>query len=415
MSGIDTQKQVALSVKNLGKHYTVFSSPSDILAEAITGRKRHRAVEALNDVSFDIYRGEMVGIVGRNGAGKSTILKMIAGTLKPSTGSVDVRGRVTAILELGTGFNPQRSARENVAISGLCLGMSRKEVAEKFDEIVDFAEVRDFIDQPLKTFSTGMAARLAFAVATAVDPEILIVDEALSVGDAKFQKKCFARFEEFSAAGKTILFVTHYAQLIEMICDRGIYLEKGRLIADGAPKQVIGRYLADLFGPSERAVAQRESSSPSEQRYGVGGVRITDVDLLDSEGRPVRMLASGAPARIKVRVLKESAEPINGLNIGVNIRTKHGVHLMGINPPLTRQQLPVLEEGEELEVYVDFTANLGTGDFFLTIGAWSLESEHHYDRRVDVLHFVITGDFSLSQSLVNLGQTYSFAKFDSPT
>ncbi len=393
---------------SVSKEYEVHDARSDVLTLAFTGKAKTTRRPALSNLSFRIKRGESVGIVGQNGAGKSTLLKLIAGTLKPSRGRMKIVGRVSAMLELGTGFNVMRTGRENVMTSGLCLGMSRAEVLENFDEIVAFAELERQIDQPVRTYSSGMMMRLAFAVATCIDPEIMIVDEAISVGDAKFQRKCFARFEEMRARGVTILLVTHWAQLVEMVCDRGIYLIGGKIAADGHPKDVIAQYNEDLFGSSEAAVPAMPESS-HEQRYGNGGVLIEKVTIVNQAGVPGNVLSPGEKFQVLVELECKQDEPVRGLNVGVSITTKEGVRLAAVDPTTTKQLVPVLNRGDRMSVCVEMTNNLGVGDFFLTVGAWSRFSENHFDRRVDVAHFSVRGDFGLSQSLVDMRASYTFS------
>jgi lipopolysaccharide transport system ATP-binding protein len=392
--------------EHMDKEYEIHGARSGVLRLALTGRAQTQRKRALSDISLRIRRGESVGIVGQNGAGKSTLLKIIAGTLKPSRGHMKIVGRVSAMLELGTGFNQQRTGRENVVTGALCLGITRQEVEERFDSIVAFAELGDWIDEPVRTYSTGMAMRLAFAVATAVDPDIMIVDEAISVGDARFQKKCFSRFEEMRARGVTILVVTHWAELLEMICDRGIYLKGGRLEADGPPKEIVARYNEDLFGPAGGTSNIDSDAEPQEQRYGTQGVRIESVDVLDEGGNRLAVLVPGQPFSIKVGIKCHQDEPVEGLNVGVSISTKEGVRLFAINPILSQQSIPTLHRGDEASITVGMINNLGVGDFFVTVGAWSRFSELHYDRRVDVRHVSVRGDFALSQSLVNMKAVY---------
>lgn len=394
--------------ESISKEYEIHDARSDVLRLAFTGKAKTTRRPALSNLSFRIKRGESVGIVGQNGAGKSTLLKLIAGTLKPSRGRMKVVGRVSAMLELGTGFNVMRTGRENVMTSGLCLGMSRAEVLENFDAIVAFAELERQIDQPVRTYSSGMMMRLAFAVATCIDPEIMIVDEAISVGDAKFQRKCFARFEEMRARGVTILLVTHWAQLVEMVCDRGIYLIGGKIAADGHPKDVVAQYNEDLFGASQSAAPAAPESS-QEQRYGNGGVLIEKVTIVDQAGTPVNVLTPGEKFQVLVELECKQDEPVRGLNVGVSITTKEGVRLAAVDPTTTKQLVPELNRGDRMSVCVDMTNNLGVGDFFLTVGAWSRFSENHFDRRVDVAHFAVRGDFGLSQSLVDMRANYKFS------
>jgi lipopolysaccharide transport system ATP-binding protein len=246
----------AISTISLGKIFRVWRHPSDILKEALTGRRRHSEFEALRDVSFNVPKGSVVGVMGRNGAGKSTLLRIIAGTLDATSGTVSVAGRVSAILELGTGFHPEYSGRENVFLGGLCLGLTRAEVASRLDEIVAFAELQEFIDQPFRTYSSGMQARLTFAVATAVDPDILIIDEALAVGDARFALKSFDRVRQFRRHGKSILLVSHNINHVVSICDHAVLLEKGRIIAQGEPSLVGNIYHELLFGPQVNTTEQ---------------------------------------------------------------------------------------------------------------------------------------------------------------
>ena len=254
--------EAVVQVEGLGKDYRIYGRPIDRIREmySIRGRTYHSVFTALDNVTFDIRAGETVGIIGPNGSGKSTLLEIICGTLNPSRGDVAVEGRLAALLELGAGFNPAFSGRENVYLNAALLGISREEIDERFDEIVDFAGIGEFIEHPVSTYSSGMYVRLAFATAVNSEPEILIVDEALAVGDIRFQRKCFRRFQEMQKAGKTILFVTHSVDLVQAHCSRGIYLKSGEVRAIGKPKEVIQEYLEDLFG----AVGVQASDSTSE-------------------------------------------------------------------------------------------------------------------------------------------------------
>ena len=240
---------IAISAKNLSKRYQLYRSPKYRLKEALHPfrKKYHQSFWALRDVSFEVRRGETVGIIGRNGSGKSTLLQIICGTMTPTQGGVETNGRVSALLELGAGFNPEFTGKDNVYLNGAIMGLSRETMDERFEDIVSFADIGDFIDQPVKTYSSGMYVRLAFACAINIDPDILVIDEALSVGDAKFQHKCFNKFIEFQKAGKTILFVSHSSDLIVKHCDYAILLEKGNVVEIGEPKSITNYYLDLLF------------------------------------------------------------------------------------------------------------------------------------------------------------------------
>jgi lipopolysaccharide transport system ATP-binding protein len=253
--------EIAISVQNLSKVYRIYAKPEDRLVQMATlGRvRRFQEFTALRDVSLDVRRGETVGIVGRNGCGKSTLLQMIVGTLQPTSGSVAVQGRIAALLELGAGFNGEFTGRENVYMNGAILGFSREEMDARFESIAAFAGIGDFIERPVKTYSSGMFVRLAFAVSTAVEPDILVVDEALSVGDEAFQRKCFARIEAIKERGGTILFVSHGAQTIIQLCDRAVLLDAGEKLLEGEPKLVMGQYQRLVNASSEAAGAIRAS------------------------------------------------------------------------------------------------------------------------------------------------------------
>lgn len=240
-------------VRNLRKSYNVYSHPAQMIREVFTGRTHHREFVALDDISFDVHPGSVVGLLGRNGAGKSTLLRIIAHTLDATGGTVTTDGRISAILELGTGFHLDYTGRENIYFGGVCLGLSRREMHERIDEIIAFSELEDFIDQPFRTYSSGMQARLTFSVATCVDPDILIVDEALAVGDAKFQLKSFDRIREFKRRGKAILLVSHSLNQVAAFCDHAILLDHGRMLAQGDPNRVGNIYHEMLFGPANAA------------------------------------------------------------------------------------------------------------------------------------------------------------------
>src|SRR5690348_13907298 len=264
-----SSEDFSIQVKSLSKRYEIYSQPTDRLKQMVLPRMQ-RAIRrpsrayfnefwALRDVTFGVRRGETVGIVGRNGSGKSTLLQMICGTLTPTLGEVAVKGRIAALLELGAGFNPEFTGHENVRLSGLLYGLSEDELRERYDTILDFAEIGDFIDQPVKTYSSGMYVRLAFAVAINVSPDILVVDEALSVGDEAFQRKCFARIDAIRKAGATVLFVSHAASTVSELCNRALLLDRGELLTQGSPKYVVSRYQKLLYSPADKYLSIREA------------------------------------------------------------------------------------------------------------------------------------------------------------
>src|SRR6185312_1065790 len=272
-AGMATQAEgesdsVAIRISNLSKCYQIYDTPHDRLKQFVaprlqrlarqTQKRYYREFWALRNVSFEVKRGETVGIVGRNGSGKSTLLQIICGTLTPTDGTVETRGRVAALLELGSGFNPDFTGRENVYLNASVLGLSKQEIDARFDDIAAFADIGQFIEQPIKTYSSGMMVRLAFSVAINVDPEILIIDEALSVGDELFQRKCFSRLEAIRKTGATILFVSHSGSAVVELCDRALLMDSGERLAVGSPKQIVGRYQKLLYAPVDKRQAIRE-------------------------------------------------------------------------------------------------------------------------------------------------------------
>jgi ABC-type polysaccharide/polyol phosphate transport system ATPase subunit len=352
----------AIQVRDVHKVYRRYSRrkrfatlKSALLSGSVLKDLRPDAVfEALKGVSFDVAKGKTFGIVGRNGSGKSTMLKLIAGIGKPTAGSVRVQGRVSALIELGAGFHPEISGRENVYINGLMLGLSRREIADRFDEIVRFAELDDFIDAPVKTYSSGMYMRLGFAVAINVDPDVLLVDEVLAVGDEAFTHKCLDKFAEFRRRGRTILLVTHSLDLVTRFCDQALWLDSGAVKAQGDPKRVIDAYLMDVAASENRELAgaaptpalqvsqtNAESRIPNpdaeppdmftaaEGRWGSREVEITAVEMIGASGLPAHLFKSGE--RVDIRLHVRANQRVNDFAFGVGIFNADGICCYGTN------------------------------------------------------------------------------------
>jgi len=311
---------------------------------------------ALTDVSFRVPKGSTFGIVGRNGSGKSTALKLVAGITKPTTGTVEVAGRISALIELGAGFHPEISGRENVFINGIMLGLSKREVQKRFAEIVEFAELEEFIDAPVKTYSSGMYMRLGFSVAIHVDPDVLLVDEVLAVGDEGFTHKCLDKFGEFKRRGKTILLVTHSLSLVERFCDEAIWLDGGRKRAEGDPKRVVGAYITDVerqeeqflastdararegagelgeasdAGPLDAGEAAVDMFQAGEGRWGSGGVEISEVTFLNDQGQSTHVFHSGEPMTLRFTV--DARRPVDDFVFGVGVFNAEGICVYGTN------------------------------------------------------------------------------------
>ncbi len=413
--------------EGLGKSFPVYSKPHHRLLQMFSRRKQrwYREFHALRAVDLQVGRGETLGIVGRNGSGKSTLLQLICGTLAPSQGRVCVHGRIAALLELGAGFNPEFTGSENVYLNGSILGLTREEVRERFDRIIAFADIGEFIDQPVKTYSSGMYVRLAFAVAINVDPEILVIDEALSVGDEGFQRKCFARIESLREKGVTILFVSHSAGTVVELCDRAILLDKGELIADGTPKHVVSRYHKLLNTPAERLQSVREEirsaegvatsagtgasraasqgqrqldaeddawfdpgmSSSSVVQYERRGARISDPHLRTKGGRVVNVLVPGGEYVYTYEVLAEQA--LAGVRCGMMIRTVTGIDLGGAVSSDGSGGFDLVEAGTNLHVTIPFRCLLTPGAYFLNAGVLARmhDGDQYVDRLVDAAMF----------------------------
>ena len=370
-----------IQVSHLTKMYKLYDKPSDRLKEALglTKKKLYREHYALHDVNFDIQEGECVGIIGTNGSGKSTILKIITGVLTPTEGEVKVNGRISALLELGAGFNMEYSGLENVYLNGTMIGFSKEEIDARLDDILDFADIGDFIHQPVKTYSSGMFVRLAFAVAINIDPEILVVDEALSVGDVFFQAKCYHKFEEFKKQGKTILFVSHDLSSVSKYCDRVILLNKGVKMDEGSPKQMVDLYKQLLVG-QDLVKQQEEPGSPSKEEksegnfqanpnmleYGNRMAEIIDFEVVDDKGVRSNTIEKGSSFRIrmKVRFNEDIQEPI----MAYTFKNIKGTEITGTNTMFEKVQVEKSGKGDVCTATFTQEMNLQGGEYLLSFG-----------------------------------------------
>jgi ABC-2 type transport system ATP-binding protein/lipopolysaccharide transport system ATP-binding protein len=325
---------------------------------------------ALQNINISIEEGKTVGIVGANGSGKSTLLKIIAGITKPTSGRIDVKGRVSALIELGAGFHPEISGRENVYINGIMLGLSKKEISEKFDEIVKFAELEDFIDEPVKTYSSGMYMRLGFAVAINVNPDILLIDEVLAVGDASFIPKCLEKIAEFKKKRKTIVFVSHALDTVTSICDEVVWLKKGEIQIVGDPKKVVDAYLQDVLSKEEKRFMEAHKAVPiTEQREGRWGsqeIVIKDVKLYGSDGKEKYVFQSGEDFLIEMDVYAE--KEIEDFVFGIGIFSADGIRVYGTNTQLEDMK-PLSFQGEGKVVFRINGLDLIDGTYFLDVAA----------------------------------------------
>lgn len=371
--------EFAIRVKHLEKMYKLYNKPSDRLRETLGLRVPVKEHYALKDVSFDVKRGETVGIIGTNGSGKSTILKIITGVLNPTKGEVEVDGRISALLELGAGFNMEYSGIENVYLNGTMMGFSREEIDARLQDILDFADIGDFVYQPVKSYSSGMFVRLAFAVAINIDPEILIVDEALSVGDVFFQAKCYRKFEEFKAQGRTILFVSHDLSSIARYCDRVILLNKGVKLEEGSPKQMVDMYKQLLVGQDPaKAEEEKPAGQPRENwnsqfqvnpdmlEYGSRLAEIVDFAVLDEKGRCTNTIEKGSTFKIRMKVAfrKTIQEPI----MAFTFKDIKGTEITGTNTLFEKAAVEHSDAGDVCTVTFTQDMYLQGGEYLLSFG-----------------------------------------------
>ena len=364
----------AVRFENVSKSYPIYDAPGDRLKELVTFNRRefHRNFWALHDVSFEVRRGETFCVIGENGSGKSTLLQLVAGILQPSAGTLEVEGRVSALLELGAGFNPEFTGRDNVYLNGSIMGLSTREIDARYKDIEEFAEIGDFINRPVKTYSSGMVVRLAFAVAINVDPEILIVDEALAVGDLYFRQRCMRKVHELRARGITILFVSHAMADVKALGDRALWLDQGRVVEMGATDRVAAKYLAAMtekdstylahHHPTVRELPRGHTLAPEivetipniDHRSGDRRAEILGIAVLDASGQPVQLLVPGM--EIVVRISIRANEGIEHPNVGFLMRNHLGMDFAGTNTAREAYKLPPMTAGD---IYtVDFHVDL---------------------------------------------------------
>ena len=383
--------QTAISVQDITKIYRLYNRQRDRLWESLglDFKKNYKEKHALSHVNFEVKKGETVGIIGTNGSGKSTMLKLITGVLTPTSGQIHVDGRISALLELGAGFNMEYTGIENVYLNGTMIGFTKEEIDQRLQSIIDFADIGDYINQPVKSYSSGMFVRLAFAVAINIDPEILIVDEALSVGDVFFQSKCYRKFEDFKREGKTILFVSHDLSAISRYCDRAILLNQGDKVYEGTPKEAIDIYkkvLVDQFhkgtGTADAAAADAQSEeggksagnmwkdmfpvNPSLVEYGEKNAEILDYGLYDEKGLPTSNFLKGSSftVKMKIRAKETVLEPI----FAFTIKNLKGIEICGTNTTMEKIPVPTMKAGDEHVVTFTQKIDLQGGEYLLSLG-----------------------------------------------
>lgn len=438
------QREVAIEVKNITKLYKLYDKNSDRLKEALglTKEKKYHEKLALNNINLTVHRGETVGIIGTNGSGKSTLLKIITGVLTPTSGSVEVDGRISALLELGAGFNMEYNGIDNIYLNGMMIGFSREEIKSRMDAILDFADIGEYVYQPVKTYSSGMFVRLAFALNINIDPEILIVDEALSVGDVFFQAKCYHKFEEFKKQGKTILFVSHDLSSISKYCDRAVLINQGVKLGEGTPKEMIdvykqvlvGQYTNNLGGdgkdtvnllededikeragrdvdeadskigkPSQKNNSKQEKAlrqsqknavgkNPNVLEYGDGSAKITNYYITDKNGNTISSIQKGDECSIHMSVefTKDCAAPI----FAFTLKNILGIEISGTNTMFEKAFLSPVKKGECKKITFTQKVDLQGGEYLISFGVTGYEQENFtvYHRLYDALNLTVISD-----------------------
>ena len=406
-----------INVKNVDKIYKLYDSNKARVADTLglTRKKNYREHYALKNMSFQVKKGECVGLIGTNGSGKSTILKIITGVLSPTKGEVEVDGRISALLELGAGFNQEYTGIENIYLNGTMLGYTKEEIDEKLDDILSFADIGDFVFQPVKTYSSGMFVRLAFAVAINIDPEILIVDEALSVGDVFFQAKCYKKFEEFKAAVKTILFVSHDLGAISKYCDRAVLINKGDKVAEGTPKEMIDIYKKILVGQEPvlnsrvNGFAELESDSitqtvddgadtnwksnyqlnPNVNEYGDGRASIVDFAVIDDNGNYTNAIMKGSTFTVKSKV--HFNNDIENPIFTLTFKTLKGIDVTGTNTMYEKCDVGLCKEGSEYVATFTQTMDMQGGEYLMSISCTGYDGVDFvaYHRLYDVMNITV--------------------------
>ena len=397
MDNTETTKQnIAIEVTDVSKRYKLYARGRDRLKDALGFSRWSHYTEhlALDHVNMTIRQGETVGIIGTNGSGKSTILKIITGVLTQTSGTVQINGRISALLELGAGFNMEYNGIENIYLNGTMNGFSKKEIDAKLDAILEFADIGEYIYQPVKTYSSGMFMRVAFAVAINIEPEILIVDEALSVGDVFFQAKCYRKFEEFKQAGKTVLFVSHDLSSINKYCDRVIILNRGKKLGEGSPKEMIDIYKQVLVGQydPDRKADEKEPPehadfmNPNMLEYGSDKAHITHCDILDETGASNAVIMKGTACTFVMDV--EFREDIESPIFAFTIKNKYGVEITGTNTMFEKAFLEPVYKGEKKRICFKQEIHLQGGDYLISFGVTGFEREDFtvYHRLYDALN-----------------------------
>lgn len=422
MKELQENRQIAIDVCDVQKIYKLYDKPSDRMKEAFGMGKKHppKMHYALNGVNMQIRTGETVGIIGTNGSGKSTLLKIITGVLNPTAGEIKVNGRISALLELGAGFNMEYNGIENVYLNGTMIGFSEKEIDEKLPDILEFADIGDYVYQPVKTYSSGMFVRLAFAVAINIEPEILIVDEALSVGDVFFQAKCYHKFEEFKKMGKTIVFVSHDLSSISKYCDRVFLLNQGVLLGEGAPKEMIDTYKRVLVGqyeepeetehpaegnelqgaalpknepaPEAENAAPEEGQNPKLLEYGTRQAVITEFYLADDRGIRTNAVIKGSEFTVHMRVAIRDHIPAP--IFAMSIKNVMGVEITGTNTMIEKAFLDSVRPGQVKEVTFTQRMSLQGGEYLLSLGVTGYNGDTFevYHRLYDALNITVVSD-----------------------